>query len=323
MGKSTQTSIAMRTPLTLLLLGFLSVSTLADKFTKQKLKIGKKTCTCNLILEGVGSKASGKGSCDKKCSGTQKNIKLEGDSGVFTFDIKVQKGKVKITNGKFEAAAAATTTAMPPTGSGSGSMPPTGSGSGSAPPTGSGSGSGSESGEGMECSCECDCPDGSGKCDCNCNCPMQSQNMTCAVGFTQVCPMTDGECPKNMEKKCPRGMEDSRSTQNRMADSPAGCQCVPDFLISLVAGEAEMPSGRAAPVADVIKKKLKVGKKMCTCTFTLMAAGSKLNMKQSSGKCDKKCSGSASKVKLEGNSGNIYTFNMKVKSGKVSFSGAS
>merc|ERR1719153_1719712 len=46
-------------------------------------------------------------------------------------------------------------------------------------------------------------------------------------------------------------------------------------------------------------------------------------MKQSSGKCDKKCSGSASKVKLEGDSGNIYTFNMKVKSGKVSFSGAS
>merc|ERR1719232_1787881 len=84
-----------------------------------------------------------------------------------------------------------------------------------------------------------------------------------------------------------------------------------------------MPSGRAAPVADVIKKKLKVGKKTCTCTFNLLAAGSKLNMKQSNGRCDKKCTGSASKVKLEGDSGNIYTFNMKVKSGKVTLSGGS
>merc|ERR1719232_143593 len=84
-----------------------------------------------------------------------------------------------------------------------------------------------------------------------------------------------------------------------------------------------MPSGRAAPVADVIKKILKVGKKTCTCTFNLLAAGSKLNMKQSNGRCDKKCTGSASKVKLEGDSGNIYTFNMKVKSGKVTLSGGS
>merc|ERR1712027_289182 len=118
---------------------------------------------------------------------------------------------------------------------------------------------------------------------------MQSQNLTCAVGFTQVCPMTDGECPKDMEKTCPKGMEGSRSVQNKMADSPSGCQCVPDFLISLVAGHTEMPSERAAPVADVIKKKLKVGKSTCTCTFNLLAAGSKLNMKQSNGKCDKKC----------------------------------
>merc|ERR1719232_1963296 len=84
-----------------------------------------------------------------------------------------------------------------------------------------------------------------------------------------------------------------------------------------------MPSGRAAPVADVIKKTLKVGKKTCTCTFNLLAAGSKLNMKQSNGRCDKKCTGSASKVKLVGDSGNIYTFNMKVKSGKVTLSGGS
>ena len=197
-----------------------------DKFTKQKLKIGKKTCTCNLILEGVGSKASGKGSCDKKCTASQKNIKLEGDSGVFTFDISVKKGKVKITNGRFKAAAAATTTTMPSSGSGSGSA--SGSGSGSS----AGSGSGSE--PGMQCSCKCACPPGNGQCDCNCNCPMQSTSDECAPGFTRVCPAVGGVCPQDMEQVCPAGVGGGEPGNSRVAGTQEGCQCVADFLLGLV-----------------------------------------------------------------------------------------
>merc|ERR1712083_225025 len=175
--------------------------------------------------EGVGSKATGKGNCDKKCSGTQKNIKLEGDSGVFTFNIKVTKGVVKITNGRFEAAAAATTTAMPPTGSGSGSP---------SPYPGSGTGSGSEPGEGMQCSCKCECPAGHGQCDCSCNCPMQSTSDECAAGFTRVCPAVDGACPQDMEEVCPAGVGGGGPGQSRVSGSQEGCQCVADFLLGLV-----------------------------------------------------------------------------------------
>merc|ERR1711970_1288204 len=85
-----------------------------------------------------------------------------------------------------------------PTGSGSGPVPtgsgeepvPIGSGTGPVEPTGSGSGP-PPMGEGMPCSCRCDCPDGAEQCDCDCNCPMMSTSVTCAPGFTRVCPMMD------------------------------------------------------------------------------------------------------------------------------------
>merc|ERR1711892_874395 len=327
MGKSARSALAMRSSLISLLLGLLAVSVSADVFKNAKVKVGKRTCTCTFTLYGDGSTmtSASEGKCDKKCSGSA-DVQLSGDSGQFSFTVKVKKGKVTISKGKFEAAAGSGSGSMPPTGSGSGSMTPIGSESGSMPPTGSGSGSGSgpmpPTGEGMSCSCQCACPDGSGQCDCNCNCPMQSQSISCALGFTKVCPMAEGACPQEMEKVCPKGMEGTRSVQIRMAGGPAGCQCVPDFLLSLVMGPVERPTSRAAG-PDVFKnEKVKLGKKKCTCTFTLMAAGTKFSPK-SKATCDKKCSGSGKGLEFEGASGNIYTFDMKAAKGKVTLSGGS
>merc|ERR1719508_600364 len=222
---------------------------------------------------------------------------------------------------------------MPPTGSGSGPVPPTGSGSGPMPPTGSGSGS-APTGEGMQCSCKCDCPDGSGQCDCNCNCPMQSMAMVCAPGFTRVCPMMEEDCPTDMKKVCPWGEEETRSVKNRMAGSSSGCQCVPDFLMSLMKDSKEdgRPYNRAvdskedgrpynrAVAPDVLKnQKIKMGKITCTCSFSLLAAGTKMSPK-STAFCDKKCTGTAKKVTLKGQSGNVYTFDLKAARGKAKMS---
>ena len=58
--------------------------------------------------------------------------------------------------------------------------------------------------------------------------------------------MMGGSCPQEMENVS-KDMEESRSSvQNRMAEGPAGCQCVPDFLLSLVMGGKERPAARAA-----------------------------------------------------------------------------
>ena len=134
--------------------------------------------------------------------------------------------------------------------------------------------------------------------------------------------MTDGSCQQKMEKVCPKGMEETRSVQIREGNSPAGCQCVPDFLMSLVMGPTDGPTSRAAAVRgpDVFKnEKVKVGKKSCKCTFSLMATGTKLSPK-SKASCDKKCSGTAKGLELEGESGNVYTFDMKSVKGKVTLS---
>ena len=124
-----------------------------------------------------------------------------------------------------------------------------------------------------------------------------------------------------MEKVCPKGMEETRSVQIREGNSPAGCQCVPDFLMSLVMGPTDGPTSRAAASGpDVFKnEKVTVGKKSCKCTFSLMAAGNKLSPK-SKASCDKKCSGTAKGLELEGESENVYTFDMKSVKGKVTLS---
>merc|ERR1712013_328091 len=210
---------------------------------------------------------------------------------------------------------------MPPgKGSGSGTMPP-GKGSGTGPsPTGPGSGQGPN--DEMQCSCKCDCPDGSSQCDRDCNCPMQSMAMRCAPGFTRVCPMNNDGCPPDTEKVCPKGMEEEASdVESRMDGGPSGCQCVPDFLMSLMKNDANgvKLESRAGP--DIFKnQKIRMGKVTCTCTLTLLAAGSKLSPK-SKAVCDKGCSGSAKKVVLKGRSGNVYSLGMVVKKGKAKLTG--
>merc|ERR1739844_281490 len=105
-----------------------------DVFKNEKVKLGKRTCTCTFTMETKGSKCAGQAKCDNKCTG---NGAVE--VGDYSFTLAVKKGKGKIS--KCTVAAMPTVGPVEPTGSGSGPAP-TGSGTGPMPPTGSGSGSG-------------------------------------------------------------------------------------------------------------------------------------------------------------------------------------
>merc|ERR1739844_121298 len=109
----------------------------ADVFKNEKVKLGKRTCTCTFTMETKGNKCTGQAKCDKKCTG---NGAVE--VGDYSFTLAVKKGKGKIA--KCTVAVMPTVGPVEPTGSGSGPVEPTGSGSGSGPvePTGSGSGPG-------------------------------------------------------------------------------------------------------------------------------------------------------------------------------------
>merc|ERR1711910_132109 len=174
-----------------------------------------------------GTRCSGQAKCDKKCTGTDTvNVKE------YSFTLAVKKGKAKIS--KCTVAAMPTVGPVEPTGTGSGSGPvePAGSGSGPVP-----TGSGEEPvpmGEGMPCSCRCDCPDGAEQCDCDCNCPMMSTSVTCAPGFTRVCPMMEDVCPEDTMMMCPGGMAPAAGRMMHGSSGSSGCQCVPDFLMALV-----------------------------------------------------------------------------------------
>ena len=78
---------------------------------KQKIRVGRLTCTCSFSLIAAGTRLSpkSKAGCDKKCSGVAKRVSFKGDSGVFTFDMKVAKGKVTLSKGSVKVA---TTTEM-------------------------------------------------------------------------------------------------------------------------------------------------------------------------------------------------------------------
>ena len=66
-----------------------------DAFTGQKIKFGKKTCTCDFAFVINGSDVvSSTGKCYKKCTGGPKTLKLEGVSGNYTFSFKTKNGKV-------------------------------------------------------------------------------------------------------------------------------------------------------------------------------------------------------------------------------------
>merc|ERR1712215_389361 len=109
----------------------------ADVFENEKVKLGRRTCTCSFKMDSKGKKCAGTAKCDKKCTGTDTV-----DVGEYSFTLAVKKGKAKIS--KCKVAAMPTVGPVEPTGTGSGSghVEPTGTGSGSGPvePTGSGSG---------------------------------------------------------------------------------------------------------------------------------------------------------------------------------------
>merc|ERR1712012_1226930 len=183
MGKSTWGSSTMRT--SLISFGFLLLvpAILADSFAGERVKVGKKTCTCSFTFVLNGDRVNVKNSlvsCDKKCSGAAKDVELGGDGmNLYVVSFAVKKGKGKIQKATVELAGA---TGMPtgPGGSGSG-MPPTGpggSGMPPMPPTGSGSGM----------------P------------PIGGGYGECAPGFLKVCPEMDGACPMDSMPVCPAPM---------------------------------------------------------------------------------------------------------------------
>ena len=45
---------------------------------------------------------------------------------------------------------------------------------------------------------------------------MTSKAVTCAEGFSKVCPMTEGQCPGDMDMMCPNG------AMSRMAGGNGG-----------------------------------------------------------------------------------------------------
>merc|ERR1712142_109104 len=313
MGKSRRWLNTMRSLLISLVLLVLSVQ--ADDFKGQRVTLGKRKCTCDFRLD-MKEACKGTAKCDKKCSGAGKV-----EVGGCSFVLQVKKGAGKISKCACDAAQP---TIGPVTGSGSGPEPPTGSGSGPSPPIGSGSGehpvplpgSGSgpqppAGGESMQCGCKCDCPQGTGECDCDCNCPMNSQAVNCAPGFSKVCPMMGDQCPEYMEQVCPSMPTTMPLPAGRMMGAgDRGCQCVPDFLLSLVMG-AMTPAGRSAAMDRAMTKvTFKIGKTTCKCQYEI----NQKDCKRSKMACDKKCNGKISGLELE--DGN-YVMSLMVKKGKV------
>merc|ERR1712198_831642 len=281
MGKSRRWLNTMRSLLISLVLLVLSVQ--ADDFKGQKVTLGKRKCTCDFRLD-MKEACKGTAKCDKKCSGAGKV-----EVGGCSFVLQVKKGAGKISK-------CACDVAQPTIG------PVTGSGSGPQPPAG---------GESMQCGCKCDCPQGTGECDCDCNRPMNSQAVNCAPGFSKVCPMMGDQCPEYMEQVCPSMPTTMPLPAGRMMGAgDRGCQCVPDFLLSLVMG-AMTPAGRSAAVDRAMTKvTFKIGKTTCKRQYEINPN----DCKRSKMACDKKCNGKISGLELE--DGN-YVMSLMVKKGKV------
>merc|ERR1712110_839560 len=314
MGKSTRGSFTMRASVISFGILLLVPAILADTFTGERVKVGKKTCTCDFTFTVAGNgKAKGTGACDKKCSGKVAEMTLNSAAYSYTFGFSVKKGKVKV--GKVTAVGGSTTATTMPFGSVSGTatvLPGSGSGTGmpgsgsgmTGMPTMPGSGSGwtgmPGSGSGMP-------GGGYGGGD-------------CAPGFLKVCPEYDGACPMNSMPVCPAPMTMPfvRSLDRTMGQmgSNDGCECVPMVLMQMVMTQQEV-MGRSLDRAggDTFEdESVKVGKKTCTCDFTFTVAGN--DKARGTGACDKKCSGNVKKMTLNGYEYS-YTFGFSVKKGKV------
>merc|ERR1711970_940356 len=151
---------------------------------------------------------------------------------------------------------------------------------------------------------------GAEQCDCDCNCPMMSTSVTCAPGFTRVCPMMEDVCPEDTMMMCPGGMPPAAGRMMHGSSGSSGCQCVPDFLMALVhhAMLAATRLDATDRATDVIKnEKVKLGKRTCTCTFTMEPKGTRCS---GQAKCDKKCTGTGA-VDVD-----PYSFTLAVKKGK-------
>merc|ERR1712121_547725 len=277
MGKSTRGSFTMRT--SVISFGFLLLvpAILADTFEGEKVKVGKRTCTCDFEFTVAGNgKARGTGSCDKKCSGNVKEWTLNSAAYSYTFGFRVKKGKVKM--GKVEAVGGSTTATTMPVGPGSGTataLPGSGSGfpgSGSGMP-GSGSGWTGMPGSGSGWTGMPTGMPGSGP-----GMPGGGYGGDCAPGFLKVCPEMDGACPMDSMPVCPAPMTmpfvRSLDRMHEMG-SDNGCECVPMVLMQMVMTQQEV-MGRSLDRAggDTFEdESVKVGKKTCTCDFTFTAAG--------------------------------------------------
>merc|ERR1719295_1579321 len=216
-----------------------------DTFEDEKIKVGKKTCTCDFTFTVANNgNARGTGSCDKKCSGNVKETTLNSATYSYTFGFSVKKGKVKV--GKVTAVEASTGTTMPfGSGSGTATALPTGPGSGSGFPSGTGMptmpGSGSGSGwTGMPT-----LPGGSGWTGMPTMPPGGGYGYgDCAPGFLKVCPEMDGTCPYDSMAVCPAPMTIPfvRSLDRMMGTmgSSDGCECVPLVLMQMVMTQQEV-----------------------------------------------------------------------------------
>jgi len=139
---------------------------------------------------------------------------------------------------------------------------------------------------------------------------MMSTSVTCAPGFTRVCPMMEDVCPGDTMMMCPGGMPPAAGRMMHGSSGSSGCQCVPDFLMALV--HHAMPAATRLDATDratdVIKnEKVKLGKRTCTCTFTMETKGTRCS---GQAKCDKKCTGTGA-VDVD-----PYSFTLAVKKGK-------
>merc|ERR1712032_1339851 len=84
MGKSTRGSFTMRTSVISFGILLLVPTILADSFAGEKVKVGKKTCTCDFTFVLNGDRVNVKSSlvsCDKKCSGAAKNVEIVNHAG--------------------------------------------------------------------------------------------------------------------------------------------------------------------------------------------------------------------------------------------------
>jgi len=316
-------------------------TSLAIKFDGVELKLGKRSCTCdfNIKVEEESASCGGKVKCDSKCSG--KGVAELEDS--ITVEMKCSKGRCSIgkcvLNGPtigpvpqpILTGSGSGPEPLPPTGSGPIPLPPTGSGPNPLPPTGSGplpilpSGSGSgpilPTGPGtpMGCTCSCACPIATAEvCDCSCSCPPPPPMPTiCRTGFTKVCPMEqEMRCPDMMVPVCPDDMmlPLTRKAEERMsmAVMPDDCQCIPDFILSMVPGmppPGTMAAGRATRTPS--KVVIPFGDTECKCMVDCKCA--KGSCSKSKISCDRKCSGAARKVEIDG----CGVMDLKASKGKV------